>query len=84
MKEKAYEMLRRIDRTAFDGKYVSPYHRGLIYAGLGDTNQALTELEKAFEENSIWLIWLQVDLQYKTLHNEPRFKDLMKKLNFPK
>ncbi len=84
MKEKAYEMLRRIDRTAREGKYVSPYHRGLIYAGLGDANQALTELEKAFEENSIWLIWLKVDLHYKVLHDEPRFQDLLKKLNFPK
>jgi DNA-binding winged helix-turn-helix (wHTH) protein/tetratricopeptide (TPR) repeat protein len=84
MKEKAFEMLRRIDRTAFDGKYVSPYHRGLIYAGLGDANQALTELEKALEEDSIWLIWLKVDLQFKDLHDEPRFKDLLKKLNFPK
>lgn len=82
--EKAYEMLRRIDRTALEEKYVSPYHRAAIYVGLGDTNQALTELEKAFEENSIWLIWLNVDLQFEELHNEPRFKDLIKKLNFPK
>jgi DNA-binding winged helix-turn-helix (wHTH) protein/tetratricopeptide (TPR) repeat protein len=81
--EKAYEMLRRIDRTAFDGKYVSPYQRAMIYAGLGDTNQALTELEKAFDENSIWLIWLKIDLQFESLHAEPRFKDLIKKLNFP-
>jgi len=84
MIEKAYEMLRRIDRTAHQGKYVSPYHRAIIYAGLGDTNQALTELEKAAEENSIWLIWLNVDLHFKNLHDEPRFKDLIKKLNFPK
>jgi DNA-binding winged helix-turn-helix (wHTH) protein/tetratricopeptide (TPR) repeat protein len=84
MREKAFEMLRRIDRTARDGKYVSPYHRGVIYAGLGDTNQALTELEKAFDENSIWLIWLNVDLQYKALRDEPRFQDLLRKLDFPK
>ena len=83
MTEKAFEMLRRIDRTAFEGKYVSPYHRGLIYAGLGDHNQALTELENAFDENSIWLIWLKVDLQFKVLREEPRFQDLLKKLDFP-
>lgn len=81
--EKAFEMLRRIDRTEFEGKYVSPYHRAMIYAGLGDTNQALTELEKAFDENSIWLIWLKVDLHFESLHDEPRFKGLIKNLNFP-
>jgi DNA-binding winged helix-turn-helix (wHTH) protein/tetratricopeptide (TPR) repeat protein len=82
--EKAYEMLRRIDRMEFEGKYVSPYHRAMIYAGLGDANQALTELEKAFDENSIWLIWLNVDFQFQDLHDEPRFRDLLTKLDFPK
>jgi hypothetical protein len=56
----------------------------MVYAGLGDKNQALTELEKAFEENSIWLIWLKVDFQFEDLHDEPRFQDLIKRLNFPK
>jgi tetratricopeptide (TPR) repeat protein len=82
--EKAYEMLRRIARMEYEGKYVSPYHRAMVYAGLGDKNQALTELEKAFEENSIWLIWLKVDFQFEDLHDEPRFQDLIKRLNFPK
>jgi hypothetical protein len=77
-------MLRKIDRTGLDGKYVSPYHRATVYAGLGDANQALTELENAFEENSIGLIWLKVDLHFKELHDEPRFEDLLRKLNFPK
>jgi hypothetical protein len=76
-------MLRCIDRTGLEGKYVAPYLRAIIYAGLGDTNQALTELEKSLEENSIWLIWLNIDLHFKSLHNEPRFKDLLKELNFP-
>lgn len=82
-REKAYEMLRKVDRLKFEGKYVSPYHRAMVYAGLGDRNQALTELEKAFDENSIWLIWLKVDFVFGDLHDEPRFRDLIKKLNFP-
>lgn len=81
--EKARSMLQRIDAMETEGKYVSPYHRALVFAGLGDTNQALTELEKAFDENSIWLIWLKVDLQFKELHDEPRFQNLIEKLNFP-
>jgi DNA-binding winged helix-turn-helix (wHTH) protein/tetratricopeptide (TPR) repeat protein len=83
MKEKARETLRRLDRIA-SGKYVSPYHRAFIYAGLGEKACALTELENAFEENSIWLIWLNVDLQFKNLRGEPRFQDLVRNLNFPR
>jgi DNA-binding winged helix-turn-helix (wHTH) protein/tetratricopeptide (TPR) repeat protein len=80
---KARAMLRRIDRMEQEGKYVSPYHRAAVYAGLGDRNQALTELEKAFAENSIWLIWLKVDFQFQDLRDEPRFQDLIKRLGFP-
>lgn len=81
--EKARAMLRRIDLMEAEGKYVSPYHRALVYAGLGDAPQALTQLEKAFDEESVWLIWLKVDLQFQDLHAEPRFQDLLKRLNFP-
>lgn len=81
--EKAYEMLRRLNRMQFEEKYVSPYQRAMIYTGLGDANQALNELENAYEEDSIWLIWLKVDLQFDDLREEPRFKDLLAKLNFP-
>jgi len=82
-REKSYEMLRRIARMEFEGKYVSPYQRAIVYAGLGDVNQALTELEKAFDENAIWLIWLKIDFQFEDLRGEPRFKDLLKRLDFP-
>jgi len=81
--EKAYEMLRCLNRMQLAGKYVSPYQRAMIYTGLGDVNQALNELENAYEEDSIWLIWLKVDLQFDDLRAEPRFQDLMARLNFP-
>ncbi len=82
MPEKAREMLQRLDRMAARG-YISPYQRAIIYAGLGDKEQVFTELAKAFAENSIWLIWLKVDLPFRNLRDEPRFKEMVKKLNFP-
>lgn len=78
----AREMLRRIDLLA-QTRYVSPYVRAYIYLGLGRTDEALTELEKSFEENSIWLIWLNIDTQFEILREEPRFKRIIKKLGFP-
>lgn len=83
MEENARAMLRQLDLMEIE-KYISPYQRATIYAGLGEKNHALTELEKAFEENSIWLIWMNVDLQFGSLRDEPRFKNLVEKLNFQK
>ncbi len=82
MTAKAHEMLSRLGRMATQG-YISPYQRAIIYAGLGDNEQVYSELEKAFAENSIWLVWLKVDLPFSNLRDEPRFKELIKKLNFP-
>lgn len=79
---KAREMLRHLDRIE-NKRYVSPYVRAFIHAGLGEKDNALSQLEKAFDENSIWLVWLNVDMQFQSLRGEPRFKKLIQKLNFP-
>ncbi len=79
----AREMLKRLDHIE-SRKYVSPTARAIIYTGLGEKDQALNELERAFEENSAWLVWLNVDMQMESLRDEPRFKNLINKLNFPK
>lgn len=79
---KAREILKRLDRIERD-KYVSPYTRAHVHAGLGETERALDLLERAFEENSIWLVWLNVDMQFEDLRGEPRFKSLVERLDFP-
>lgn len=81
-RSEALEILYRIERIARK-RYVSPYIRAYIYLGLGETDKALTELEKALKENAIWLIWLNIDSQFEILREEPRFKKLIGKLNFP-
>ncbi|MEP6901459.1 MAG: winged helix-turn-helix domain-containing protein [Actinomycetota bacterium] len=78
----AREMLKQLDNIE-SRKYVSPTARAIIYTGLGEKDEALSELERAFEENSAWLVWLNVDMQLESLHDEPRFKNLIEKLNFP-
>lgn len=79
---KARKMLRQIDRIARQ-RYVSSYMRAYIHAGLGEIDKALTHLEKAFDENAIWLVWLKVDMQLQILHDEPRYKKMLQKLDFP-
>jgi len=65
------------------GRYVSPYIRAYIHNGLGETDEALTQLEKAFEEDALWLVWLNIDMNLANLRDDPRFQRLIRKLNFP-
>jgi len=63
--------------------YVSSYDRATVYVALGQKNRALAELERAYEEHSERMIWLSTDPRFESLHSEPRFQDLLRRMNFP-
>ena len=64
-------------------RYVDPSYSAWIYMGLGDKEQALTGLEKCWEDRSGELTRLNVEPVYDGLRAAPRFQVLMKKMNFP-
>ena len=64
-------------------KYVSSYFFAGIYIGLGERGQALKWLEKAFEENSHWLIYLHIDPSMEIVHDDPRFRSLLHRFGLP-
>lgn len=76
----ARNQLRLLDEIE-QRRYVSPYVRAIVHTGLDETRQALTLLERAFKENAAWIVWLAVDPFFDKLHNEPRFQNLLEKLN---
>jgi TolB-like protein len=61
-------------------QYVSPYDAAVIYIGLGDKDQALESLEKAYEDHSAWLIWVNVDPRFDTLHADQRYHELLRRM----
>jgi TolB-like protein/DNA-binding winged helix-turn-helix (wHTH) protein/Tfp pilus assembly protein PilF len=64
--------------------YVSPYMIATVYAGLGDKDKAFEFLEKAYQERSSDLpYFLRADLRMDSLRSDPRFQDLMHRMNFP-
>jgi len=65
------------------GYVVSQYLIATIYAALGDKDQALARLDQAYAEGSFFLYLLKVDPEVDSLRSEPRFQDLMRRLNFP-
>jgi tetratricopeptide (TPR) repeat protein len=61
-------------------QHVPPYDIALIYAGLGEKDQAFEWLQKACEERSSWMIWIKVDPRLDNLRTDPRFKDLTQRV----
>lgn len=78
----ALEDLRRFDSISRE-RFVTSYGYALIYAGLGDKEQALIWLRKAVEERSHWLIWIQVDPRFDTLRSDARFQQIVRTV-FPR
>ena len=61
--------------------YVFPSVFANAYLGLGDRDQALMYLERAYEEKDPWLYYLKVWPPLDPLRSEPRFQTLMRRVN---
>ena len=61
-------------------KYVPAYWFALVHAGLGERDQALRYLERAFQERSTILAYLLIDPRLASLRAEPRFVALARRL----
>lgn len=78
-KEAAEKLLIQLINTS-KRKYVSPYNMAIICAGLGERDQAFYWLEKLYEERNEWLTWLNLSPELETLHSDPRFADLLRRI----
>jgi adenylate cyclase len=75
----ASEALRELNQLS-NHRYVSPYWRGVVYAGLGMDDLALESLEKACEDRDVWVVWLKVEPRFDRLRSSVRFHNLLRKL----
>jgi TolB-like protein/DNA-binding winged helix-turn-helix (wHTH) protein/Tfp pilus assembly protein PilF len=65
------------------GRYVSPYAVALVDAGLGDRDQALAWLDKAYEERSDYMPYLGLEPMLDPLRSDPRFGALVRRVGLP-
>jgi len=61
-------------------KYVSPYNIARIHTGLGEQDQAFAWLEKAYAERDSNLTNIKVQPDFDSLHSDPRFADLLRRI----
>jgi TolB-like protein/Flp pilus assembly protein TadD len=63
--------------------YVGPIQIAMIYAALGERDEALRWLEEAYRVRDGNLILLKVWPVWDQLRPDPRFQDLLRRMNFP-
>jgi len=54
-----------------------------LRGALGEMGEASSWLEKAYEQHHIWLNFIKVDPAFDPLRSDPRFQDLLRRMNFP-
>jgi TolB-like protein/Flp pilus assembly protein TadD len=80
-REKALKMLGELLETK--DMYVSPSSIAFIYSSLGELDEAFSWQEKAYQERDASLAWLKVAPESDALRSDPRFADLLRRMNFP-
>lgn len=77
---KTIEELQQISNQA----YVPARGIAEIYIGLGDKDQAFAWLDKALKQRNGWLIHVKGNPRYVSMRSDPRFQDLLRRMNFPR
>jgi tetratricopeptide (TPR) repeat protein len=60
--------------------YVSSYYFAVIYLGLGEIDKTFAYLEKAYEERSGFLPFINVEPILDSIRLDPRFTDLQQRV----
>ena len=64
-------------------QYVSAYNMAIVHAGLGKVDEAFHQLDRAYVERAFEIGWiLRADPCFKSLHADPRFDDLLRRIGF--
>jgi serine/threonine-protein kinase len=81
-KDEARQILDGLLRQSLRG-YVSAYDIAVVYAGLGDNDQAIAWLRKALSERSMFVVHMTWDARLDGVRGDPRFAELVKELALP-
>lgn len=77
---KAQTALDELKSASTQNRYVPPYNVAIIYNGLGQKDEALAWLEKAYEEHDARLTFIKIEPRWDPFRSDPRFTDLMRRI----
>jgi Tfp pilus assembly protein PilF len=81
-REDAQKIVDELKETAKQ-RYVTPYILARIYAALNEKDEAFRLLEKAYREHAAWTAFMKSDPRLDNLRSDPRFGDVLRRMNFP-
>jgi eukaryotic-like serine/threonine-protein kinase len=64
-------------------RYIPAYAFATVYAGLGDKDHAFAWLDRAREEHSAYLDYINIEPTLDGLRDDPRFGALLERVNLP-
>jgi len=79
----AMELINELKERDRQG-YVSGFVFAYAHLGLGEKDQALTWLERAYEDRDELMVYIKAEPTWDALRSEPRFQALLRRMNFPK
>jgi len=62
---------------------ITTWGLALIYTALGDKDNAFRWLEEGFKLRFSWMPWIRQEPGFKPLHDDPRFKEMERRLKVP-
>ncbi len=78
--DEAIKILRKLEEKS-RSEYVDPYYLAIVYLGLGQREQALSYLEKSYDDrNGNNLEYIRIDPFLDPLRGDPRFEALAEKI----
>jgi Flp pilus assembly protein TadD len=81
-KNEARAVLTELKQTS-EKEYLPATSIALVYAGLGEKDQAFVWLEKAYEQRAFHLQWIKLEPRWDSLRSDPRFEDLVRRIGLP-
>ena len=73
----ARKMLDNLIHRKSQSENVPAFSVALIYIGLGDRDNAMAWLEKAYQDRSTYMVYIKIDALLDPLRTDPRFTSLL-------
>jgi hypothetical protein len=81
--EDAQRVLSRLTQLS-EQQYATPVGIAALHLALGEKEQALVWLEKAYQAHDSDLTGIATDPRLRSLKSDPRFQDLLKRVGPPR
>jgi TolB-like protein/DNA-binding SARP family transcriptional activator len=79
-RERARELLTRLIDATEVGRYQPSFEIAKVHVALGHTEEAIRWLERAFDEHSHSMVFLEVDPQLASMRDDPDFRRIVERV----